>query len=164
MTTYHNPIKRTNYEILAYYGRLCWSTTKNYSVHQFYHTHIYILPSHITGSQSAFSLIKIGLWRPLTIWTSIKIKIKMEGLVSLKATLPSFTHRPNKFSIRRSIPGPTMDLHTRKPVSFASSSIRAQQVLTFLLIFSFTTSSLQSSHVLTIVKSEVWAATILYHL
>ena len=57
-----------------------------------------------------------------------------------------------------------MDLHTRKSMSFASSSIRAQQVLTFLLIFSFTTSSLQSSHVLTIVKSEVWAATILYHL
>ncbi|KAE8075501.1 hypothetical protein FH972_014212 [Carpinus fangiana] len=49
----------------------------------------------------------------------------MEGLVSLRATLPSFAHRPNRFSVRRSIP---MDLHIRNSGPFASSSIRAQQL------------------------------------
>ena len=88
----------------------------------------------------------------------------MEGLVFRKATLPSFTHRPNKFSIKRSVLGPTMDLHTRKSVSFASSSIRAQQVLTFLLIFSFTTSSLQSSTCWQLSNQKFRPFTTLYHL
>ncbi|XP_062152979.1 indole-3-glycerol phosphate synthase, chloroplastic-like isoform X1 [Alnus glutinosa] len=52
----------------------------------------------------------------------------MEGLVSLRATIPPITHRPNKFSPRNSIPGITMNFRTRKSVPFASSSIRAQQL------------------------------------
>jgi hypothetical protein len=68
----------------------------------------------------------------------------MEGLVSPRATLPSFTHRPNKFSARRSVP---MDLHTKKStITFASSSIRAQQVL--LLTFNISSSSFAISELM----------------
>ncbi|XP_030966727.1 indole-3-glycerol phosphate synthase, chloroplastic-like [Quercus lobata] len=51
----------------------------------------------------------------------------MEALVSLRATVPSLTHRPNKLSVRKSI---SMDLPTRNSVSLTSSSfsIRAQQI------------------------------------